>query len=67
MESWASPGRSDVKESACNAGDPGLIPGSGRFPGGRNSYPHQYSCLENSMDSGAWQAIVHAVARVRHN
>ena len=43
-------GGSDGKESDCNAGDPGLIPGSGRFPGERNGYPHQYSYLENSMN-----------------
>ena len=47
-----SSGGSDDKESACNAGDPGLIPGSGRFPGEGNGYPLQYSCLENSMDTG---------------
>ena len=47
------PGGSDGKESACNAGDPGLIPGLGRSPGEENSYPQQYSCLENSMDRGA--------------
>ena len=46
------PGGSDCKEAACNAGDPGLIPGSERFPGGGNGYPLQYSCLENSMDRG---------------
>ena len=51
------PGISDGKESACNAGDPGLIPGSGRFSGEGNGYPIQYSCLENSMDRRAWQAI----------
>ena len=45
---------SDGKESACNAGDPGFIPGSGRPPGEGNSKPLQYSCLENSMDRGAW-------------
>ena len=45
---------SDGKESACNAGDPGSIPGSGRSPGEGNGNPHQYSCLENSMDKGAW-------------
>ena len=44
------------KESACNAGDMGLIPGLGRFPGEGNSNPLQYSCLGNPMDSGAWQA-----------
>ena len=46
-------GDSDGKESACNAGDLGLIPGSGQSPGGRNGNPLQYSCLENSMDKGA--------------
>ena len=45
---------SDGKESACNAGDLGLIPGSGRSPGGGHGNPLQYSCLENPMDSGAW-------------
>ena len=48
----------DGKDSACNAGDPGLIPGLGRSPGEGNHYPPQYSCLKNSMDRGAWQAIV---------
>ena len=48
------PGGSDGKESACNAGDPGSIPGSGRFPGEGNGYPLHYSCLENLMDRGAW-------------
>ena len=55
------------KESACNAGDPGSIPGSRRSPGEGNGNPLQYSCLENSMDRGAWWAIVHGVARVRHD
>ena len=50
---------SDGKESACNAGDPGSIPGSGRSPGERNGNPLQYSCLENSMDRRAWWAIAH--------
>ena len=49
------------KKSACNAGDLGLIPGSGKSPGERNGYPLQYSCLENPMDRGAWRAIVHGV------
>ena len=53
---------SDSKESACNAGDPGSIPVSGRCPGEGNGNPLQYSCLENSMDRGAWQATVHGVA-----
>ena len=47
------PGGSDGKESACNAGDPGSIPGSGRSPGEENDNPLQYSHLENSMDRGA--------------
>ena len=47
------------KESTCNAGDTGLIPGSGRSPGGGHGNPLRYSCLENSMDSGAWRATVH--------
>ena len=50
------PGGSDDKESACDAGDPGLIPRSGRSPGEGNGYPLQCSCLENFMDRGAWQA-----------
>ena len=49
-----SPGVSDIKESACNSGDPGSIPESGRSPGEGNGYPLHYSCLENSMDRGAW-------------
>ena len=57
------PSGSDGRESACNAGDPGLIPRSGRSPGGGNSNPLQYSCLENSMDRGAWRATVHGVAK----
>ena len=48
------PGGSDGKASACNAGDPALIPGSGRSPGEGNGNPFQYSCLENSMDREAW-------------
>ena len=57
------PGDSDGKEYACNAGDLVLIPGSGRSPGEGNNYPVQYSCVENSMDRGAWQAAVHGVAK----
>ena len=53
------------KESACNAGDPDLIPRSGRSPGGGHSDPLQCSCLEKSMDRGAWWAIVHRVAKSR--
>ena len=52
-----------VAESACNAGDVGLIPGSGRSPGEGNGNPLQYSCLENSMDGGAWQTRVHGIAK----
>ena len=48
------PGGSDDKASAYNAGDPGLIPGSGRSPGEGNGNPLQYSCLENLMYTGAW-------------
>ena len=55
------PGGSDNKISACNMGDPGLIPGSGRCPGEGNGNPLQYSCLEKSM-TGAWQATVYGVA-----
>ena len=57
------PGGSDGKESACNARDPGLIPGSGRSSGEGNGYPLQYSCLENPMDRAAWQTIVHGVSK----
>ena len=52
------------KASACNPGDPGSIPGSGRSPGEGNGNPLQYSCLENPMEGGAWQATVHRVTRV---
>ena len=57
------PSSSGGKASACNAGDPGLIPGSGRSPGEGNGNPLQYSCLENPIDRGAWRAIVHGVAK----
>ena len=53
----------DSKESACNAGDPGLISESGRSSGEGNGNPLQYSCLENSMDRGAWWATVHGVPK----
>ena len=56
------PGGSEDKASTCNAGDPGLIPGLGRSPGEGNGNPLQYSCLENPVDRGAWQATVHGVA-----
>ena len=56
--SWVLTGGSNGKESACNSGDLGLIPGWGRSLGAGNSNPLHYSCLENSVDTGAWQATV---------
>ena len=56
-------GGSDSEESACNAGDLGLVPGLGRSPGGGTGYPCQDSGLENSMDGGAWRATVHGVTK----
>ena len=55
------------KSSAYNAGNLCLISGSGRYPGEGNGNPLQYSCLENPMDRGAWQATVHGMTRVRHD
>ena len=60
------PGSSAGKQSACNAGNPGSIPGLGRSPGEGNGYPLQYSCLENPMDREAWRATVHGICRVGH-
>ena len=57
------PGNSDGKDSACNVEDLGSIPGLGRSPGEGNGYPLQYSGLENSMDRGAWQAIVPGLSK----
>ena len=57
------PGGSEIKASACNAGDLGSIPGSGRSPGEGNGNPLQYSCLENPMDGWAWWATVHRVTK----
>ena len=57
------PGGSDGKESAFNAEDMDSIPGTGKSPGEGNGYPLQYSCLENPMDRGAWQAIGHGVTK----
>ena len=57
------PSGSDVKVSVCNVGDLGSIPGLGRCPGEGNGSPLQYSCLENPMDRGAWQATVYRVAQ----
>ena len=59
-------GRSDGRDTACKAGDPGSIPGSGRSPGEGNGNPLQYFCLENFMDRGAWWAIVHELQKVGH-
>ena len=61
------PGGSDGKESACSIGDPGSISGLGSSPGEGNVYPLQYSCLDNSVDRGAWQSTVMGSQRVGHN
>ena len=57
------PGGSDGKESACNVGDPGSVPGLGRSSGVGNGNPLQYSCLENFMDRGVWWTTVHGVSK----
>ena len=57
------PDGSDNEESACNTGDLGSIPRQGWSPGEENDYPLWYSCLENSMDRGAWQATVHGITK----
>ena len=57
------PGGSDNKESACNVGDLGSVSGLGKSSGEGTGNPLQYSCLENPMDRGAWQATVHGVAK----
>ena len=59
------PGSSDSKAFACNVGDLGLIPQLGRSPGEGNGDPLQYSCLENSMDGGAWWPTVHGITKSR--
>ena len=56
-----------VKNPLDHIGNKGLIPELGRFPGGKNGSPLQYSCLENTMDRGAWWATVHRGHRVRHD
>ena len=64
-ENGGFPGGTVVKNTPANAGgerNSGLNPGSGRVPGGGNDNPFQYSCLENSIDKGAWQPVVHGVA-----
>ena len=65
MFPYSFPGGSDSKDSACNAGELGSIPGSGRSPGAGNGNPLQYSCLKNPMDRGAWWATVCGVAKSR--
>ena len=62
LDRYGLPRGSDGKESDCNAGDLSSIPGLGRSPEEGNNYLLQYSCLENSMDRGGWQATVHGVA-----
>ena len=64
---WGFPHSSVSKGSACNAGDPGLIPGLRRFPGKRNGHPLQCSCLENSMDRGSWQLQFMGLQRLGHD
>ena len=62
------PEGSHSKESGCNAGDPSLVPESGRFPGEGDGYPLQYSCLENPMNRGAWEAaVLVGLQRVGHD
>ena len=67
MQVYQFPCNSIGKESACNAGDLGLIPGSGRSPGEGTGNPLQYPCLENPMDRGPWWATIHGVARAGHD
>ena len=62
---WGFLSSSDSKASACNGGDLGLIPGSGKSPGEGNGTPLQCSCLENPRDGGAWWAAVYGVAQSR--
>ena len=65
FQSFGFPGGSDGKESAYNAGDPGSISWSGRAPGEGTSNPLQYSCLQNTMDRGAWGPTIHGVSKSR--
>ena len=57
------PGGSDGQECACNTGDLGSMPLSGRSSGEGNDYPLQYFCLENLMDRGSWQAVIHGLTK----
>ena len=63
MKNLGFPADSVVQNLPANAGDTGSVPGLGRFPGGGNDNPLQYSCLGNPMDRGAWWAPVHGVAK----
>ena len=63
LKGLSFPGGSVSKESACNAGDPGSIPGSGRSPGEGNDNPLRYSCLENPMDRRVWRIPVHGIIK----
>ena len=58
---------SDGNQPSCSTGDPGSIPGSGKYPGEGSGNPFQYSCLRNTMDRGAWRAIIQQVVRVRYD
>ena len=62
---WGFPGSAVCKETACNVGDLGSVPGWGRSPGERKGYPLQYSCLGNPMERGAWWATVHRVTKTQ--
>ena len=61
------PGGLEIKEPTCSAEDLGSVPGLGRFPREETGYPFQYSCLENHLDRGTWQATVYRVTKSRHN
>ena len=63
LEMYDFPGGSNGKVSACNAGDPGSIPGLERSPGEGNGNPLQYPCLENPMDGEAWWATIHEITK----
>ena len=65
LSRWGSPGGSDSKAPTCNAGDPGLILGSGSSPEEGSGDPLQHSCLKNSMDRGAWRVTVHGITKSR--